>query len=447
MRIDLEVGSRGGTDSARRFSFDLPCIRVGRGDDCELSVPTDLLLSRRQCSLEWHVGTLFLFPLRGQSDTILNSSRVSRPLPLSSGDIIEVGGQVVKVLFQQPELSYPSGAERRLTLRVTEPGGSPHTVDCTHSALRLCQGTASDIYIGEAKPSRLLVSDPVEAVIFWSAAGMPHLLVHKYSAPIERNGEPVVSCTVLTEGDLLTLGGAQIEVREIISPAEPPPPPLGLLIFDGDAPPRWQWFPRSRVEVGSAKGSDIVLADAQLPSLCFAIERRGKKPTLIPTSAQHNLYVNYLRLTAPIELLDGDRICFGELLLHVDLKTPPPAKAQQGERRIVLTMTESSEADNDPNEPREVFLKGESVRLGTTPQSEVDWPTNDELLIDMTVLWHPNGTPFLHVGMWSAEVTLNGQKLRRCTLAPLQIGATIEAAGTTAVLREIVPRPLAQPAQ
>ena len=65
----------------------------------------------------------------------------------------------------------------------------------------------------------------------------------------------------------------------------------------------------------------------------------------------------------------------------------------------------------------------------------------------MIVLWHPNGTPFLHVGMWSAEVTLNGQKLRRCTLAPLQIGATIEAAGTTAVLREIVPRPLAQPAQ
>ncbi len=158
--------------------------------------------------------------------------------------------------------------------------------------------------------------------------------------------------------------------------------------------------------------------------------------------AQHNLYVNYLRLTAPVELLHGDRICFGELLLHVDLKTPPPAKAQQSERRIVLAMTESSEADTDSEGPREVFLKGESTRLGTTPQSEVDWPTSDELLIDMTVLWHPNGTPLLHVGMWSAEVTLDGHKLRRCTLAPLRVGSTIEAAGTTALVRELVPSPL-----
>lgn len=47
--------------------------------------------------------------------------------------------------------------------------------------------------------------------------------------------------------------------------------------------------------------------------------------------------------------------------------------------------------------------------------------------------------------MWSAEVMLDGQKLRRCTLTPLHVGARIEAAGTTAIVREIVPRPVTQP--
>ncbi|MBP8196346.1 MAG: hypothetical protein KAY55_04190, partial [Deltaproteobacteria bacterium] len=90
-------------------------------------------------------------------------------------------------------------------------------------------------------------------------------------------------------------------------------------------------------------------------------------------------------------------------------------------------------------------LKGDSARIGTTPQSEIEWPTNDELLVDLVVLWHPDGRPLLHVGMWSAEVMLDGHKLRRCTLTPLHVGACIEAAGTTAIVREIVPRPVSQP--
>ena len=40
---------------------------------------------------------------------------------------------------------------------------------------------------------------------------------------------------------------------------------------------------------------------------------------------------------------------------------------------------------------------------------------------------------------------LDGHKLRRCTLTPLHVGACIEAAGTTAIVREIVPRPVSQP--
>lgn len=436
MRIDLDVASRG-SDSVRRYSFDLASIRIGRGDDCELALPSDLLLGRRQCSLEWHAGTLFLFPLRGTGETLLNSTRVQRPLPLSAGDIIEVGSQVIKVLFVPPELSYPSGAPRRLTLRVTEPGGSPRIVDTEAALLRLCQGTASDLYLGEAKPSKLVAQDPVEALLFWSAAGMPHLLVHKYSAKVERNGEPVFGVTALLEGDTLTLGGAQIEVREIVSPVEPPPPPLGLLIFDGDAAPRWQFFPRSRVEVGSDKHADLQLQSPGQPSHGFAIERRGGRPMLLPGSAP--VYLNFAKPPAAVELQHGDRIACGEALLHVDRQTPPPLKAVATEHRITLLLTSADE------DPRELFLKGDSTRIGTTPQSTIEWPTDYELLVDLVVLWHPDGRPLLHVGMWSAEVMLDGQKLRRCTLTPLHVGARIEAAGTTAIVREIVPRPVTQP--
>ena len=71
----------------RRLRFDLPSIRIGRGDDCELSLPADPLLGDGS-ALEWHAGSLFLFPLRGSGDTVLNSVKVNRPLPLSSGDVI-----------------------------------------------------------------------------------------------------------------------------------------------------------------------------------------------------------------------------------------------------------------------------------------------------------------------------------------------------------------------
>ena len=145
-----------------------------------------------------------------------------------------------------------------------------------------------------------------------------------------------------------------------------------------------------------------------------------------------------MRVSAPVELQHGDRIAYGELLLHVDRKTPPPAKALTTERRIVLTLTP------EDDEPRELFLKGDAIRIGTTPQSEIEWPTEEELLVDLVVLWHPDGTPRLHVGMWSAEVTLDGNKLRRCTLTPLHVGAQLAAAGTTGIVTEIIPRPVAQ---
>jgi len=441
MRTDLEVGSRG-SDSTLRHSFDLPSIRVGRGEDCELAIPTDPQLGRRQCVLEWHHGTLFLFPLRGAVDTMLNSQKLRRPLPLSSGDVIEVGSHIIKVFFIQPELTYPSGAPRRLSVRVTEPGLSPRTVDCDQAIIRLCQGIQSDIYIGEPKQSRMLAQDPVEALIFWSSLGLPHLLLHKYSAPIERNGEAVVAETVLQEGDLFQLGGTQLEVREVQSPAEPPPPPLGMLIFDGDDSPRWQWFAKQRIEVGSGKSCELPLRDSQLPATGFAIERRGRKHVLIPLASQPGLYLNFVRVAAPTELSHGDRLAYGSLLLHID-KQPQP-KRSHSERRIVLEFRDpSSDDDQDPSdEPRELFLHEEATRIGTTPQSEYDWPTRDELMIDLHILWHPSGTPLLHVGMWSAEVTLDGRKLRRCSLHPLLVGSQLVAAGTTAIVTELVPRPL-----
>ncbi|HNN49467.1 MAG TPA: FHA domain-containing protein [Pseudomonadota bacterium] len=438
MRIDLDLVSQG-SDSVRRLRFDLPSIRIGRGDDCELSLPADPLLGRRQCALEWHAGSLFLFPLRGSGDTVLNSVKVNRPLPLSSGDVIEVGSQIIKVFFVPPDLSYPSDGPRRLTLKVTEPAAAPRLVECEQALLRICPGAHSDIYIGEPKPSRLYAQDPVEAVIFWSAAGMPHLLLHKYSAVVQRNGEPIVGVTALCEGDTLTMAGTQIDVREIESPAEPPRPPLGLLILDGDEPPRWHFTTRGQLSFGSAKTADVQLADPSLPSQCFSIERQKGRLWLLPGGAAQTLYLNFAKVTTATAIQHGDRVSYGEVLIHIDRKTLPPTQSTASERRVTLTISDGED------EPRDVFWKDEAVRLGTTPQSEIEWPTHDDLLVDLLLLWHPDGTPRIHVGMWSADAMLDGTKLRRCTLCPLHIGAKLESAGTTAIVKEIVPRPVAQP--
>lgn len=161
---------------------------------------------------------------------------------------------------------------------------------------------------------------------------------------------------------------------------------------------------------------------------------------LIPGGGAQTLYLNMVRVATPTALQHGDRITYGELLIHVDRKTPQPkTKSDAAERRVALAI---SDEDDDT---REVFWRGDFARIGTTPQSDIEWPCTDELLVDMLLLWHPDGTPRLHVGMWSAEVMLDRKKLRRCTLVPLVVGAKLEAAGTSAIVKEIVPRPVAQP--
>ena len=52
---------------------------------------------------------------------------------------------------------------------------------------------------------------------------------------------------------------------------------------------------------------------------------------------------------------------------------------------------------------------------------------------------------FLVATNQAGRYRFDGLKLRRCTQPPPRVGATLEAAGTTAVIREIIPRPLAQP--
>lgn len=76
---------------------------VGRGPDCNL-VLSESQASRRHARLELREGRWWLQDLDSANGTFVNRQRLipAQPVPLSSGDVIAIGGSVFTALLQAP---------------------------------------------------------------------------------------------------------------------------------------------------------------------------------------------------------------------------------------------------------------------------------------------------------------------------------------------------------
>lgn len=438
MHIDLEV-TRRGLDGVTHHPFDRPSVRIGRDDSCELQLVHDPHIGRAQCALEWHAGTLFLFPLRASIDTLLNDKRLTHPAPLKPGDKVQVGSYFVRVSFAPTKPVFPNDAPRLLVLRITLPDGTARQESICTDLLRLCLGAKSDVYLGEEKPARFVAQESLEALLFWSMSGKACLLLHKYSTHVFRNGGLVDGIAELQEGDRLDFGSTVVEILEVKSPADPPRKLLHLLLFEENAPPRWHSSTRQRIVFGSSPKAEVCLSDRTLPEGCFSIDSTSGQPVLVPMQPEPTLYCNFDPVSTNQPLKHGDRLCMADVLVHVDTQTPASEYPTHHGLKLALLGVDADEEDTEILDT--MPFSDAAVRLGTVPFSHVLWPPQTEQLVDFWLLWHADNTLCLHVGMWSSEVFLDGHKQSRCTLIPIHQGSILECAKVKVLVLEAVISP------
>ena len=432
MGVSLEMTSRG-NPLPQRHGFDSEIVRIGRSQECELAIPQDLELARKQCVLKWYGGLLLLLPIRATSPTRLNGSPVSRPMVLSPDDILSVGQQTIRVLFSPPKPSYPADAPTRLTFRIEQPNRPTQIITCVKDVARLCEGADSDIDVGPAKTRTLFAAETYEALIFWSYLGVPHLVMHPFSPPMLHNNEPIVDCVLLQEGDRIEMGDVKMQLLEVEDPGGPRRMPLGLFVFEGQLDPRYLFLARKRVVFGCGANADVVLTQGSFPPEFFAIEQNGNDRLLTPLTAAPTLYRNSEKIVKTARIEHGDHLYADNLVVYVDKNSPVPPKKHKGHRRFTLF------AANDPGGGTLYCLYGDAAHIGSSPDFRFIWPSESEVFVDFWLLWHPSGTVCLHVGIWSADVYLDEKKTPRCEMVPVHIGSKIRVGKDELVVEDIIP--------
>jgi serine phosphatase RsbU (regulator of sigma subunit) len=105
---------------------------------------------------------------------------------------------------------------------------------------------------------------------------------------------------------------------------------LELQIQSPDAPLRRVRLTSDAYSLGRAHGNDLCYPDdASLSRRHLRIERRGDRFTVNDLKSKNGTLLNGARVTSPRELVAGDRLTVGQLLISiVDPDQPPPASVQ-----------------------------------------------------------------------------------------------------------------------
>lgn len=102
----LALRGEQGPLAGRQVPVAISPFAVGRGADCNL-VLSESQASRRHARLELSGGRWWLQDLDSANGTFINRQRLvpAQPVPLSSGDVIAIGGSVFTALLQAPAQS------------------------------------------------------------------------------------------------------------------------------------------------------------------------------------------------------------------------------------------------------------------------------------------------------------------------------------------------------
>lgn len=90
------IEAKSGDEVLRVPMARLP-ISVGRSADCDFSFPNDKQVSRVHAVLEPRTNGWFVVDNKSTNGSYVNGQRVTVPFPIKDGDMIEIGGQTLRV--------------------------------------------------------------------------------------------------------------------------------------------------------------------------------------------------------------------------------------------------------------------------------------------------------------------------------------------------------------
>ena len=97
MKCTLEIVS--GIYDGLLFECDYFPVKIGRGQDCEISIPLDDAVSRSHAELTHENGTIYIDDLKSTNSTFVNDRKIGEGLGkrnLNDDDIIRVGETYIK---------------------------------------------------------------------------------------------------------------------------------------------------------------------------------------------------------------------------------------------------------------------------------------------------------------------------------------------------------------
>ncbi len=83
-------------------------VFIGRDEDCHVRLSSSLV-SRKHCSLTSTPEGIWVNDLSSQNGTLVNDERVTVPVLLKPGDVLQVGATVFQVPLQMPTATPPGG--------------------------------------------------------------------------------------------------------------------------------------------------------------------------------------------------------------------------------------------------------------------------------------------------------------------------------------------------
>jgi pSer/pThr/pTyr-binding forkhead associated (FHA) protein len=87
---------------------DFPCV-FGRHSRCHVRID-DMMISRQHCQFILRDDWVWLEDLGSRHGTLLNGDRISRALPLTDGDVVQMGNQAFEVRIQkEAATAHPEG--------------------------------------------------------------------------------------------------------------------------------------------------------------------------------------------------------------------------------------------------------------------------------------------------------------------------------------------------
>jgi hypothetical protein len=90
--LRIEEGSRAGSE----LLLTRPVLTLGRGDACDIVLPEDRQLDAMHARLEQHGRRFLVVDASGSGGTYINEQRISAPHILRPGDLIRIGGTVLR---------------------------------------------------------------------------------------------------------------------------------------------------------------------------------------------------------------------------------------------------------------------------------------------------------------------------------------------------------------